>query len=76
MFYHVPLNCGKEEGYKDAEYFTDADFVIKVAYLSDIFEKPNSLNVSLQGKNMHLLKSTGKNISFYKKKTQTMEKKM
>jgi hypothetical protein len=40
----------KEEGYKDAEYFTDADFLIKVAYLCDIFEKLNSLSVSLQGK--------------------------
>jgi hypothetical protein len=29
----------KEEGYKDAEYFADADFLIKVAYLCDIFEK-------------------------------------
>jgi hypothetical protein len=46
----------KEEGNKDAEYFADADFLTKVAYLCDIFEKLNSLNVSLQGKNMHLLK--------------------
>ena len=38
-----------EEGYKDAEYFADADFLIKLAYLCDIFEKLNSLNLSLQG---------------------------
>jgi hypothetical protein len=40
----------KVEGYKDAEYFADADFLIKVAYLCDIFEKLISLNVSLQEK--------------------------
>jgi hypothetical protein len=54
----------KEEGYKDAEYFADAEFLIRVAYLCDIFEKLNSLNVSLQGKNMHLLKSTEKISAF------------
>jgi hypothetical protein len=43
-------------------------FLIKVAYLCDIFEKLNSLNVSLQGKNMHLLKSTGKISASVKKK--------
>jgi hypothetical protein len=57
----------KEKGYKDAEYFADVDFLIKLAYLCDIFEKLNSLNVLLQGENAPS-EVNGKNISFYKKK--------
>jgi len=33
----------------------DSDFVIKLAYLCDIFEKLNSLNISLQGNETHIL---------------------
>lgn len=50
-------------------------FFIKLEYLCDIFEKLNSLNHSLQGKDMHLLKATEK-ISAFIKKTRTMEKKI
>jgi hypothetical protein len=58
----------EDEGYKDTEYFADADFLIKVAYLCDIFKKLNSINVSLQGKNVHLLKSKEKISAFVKER--------
>jgi hypothetical protein len=32
------------EGYNNSEMFFDSDFVIKLAYLCDIFEKLNSFN--------------------------------
>jgi len=34
--------------------FVDSEFGIKLAYLCDIFEKLNSLNISLQGKEIHI----------------------
>jgi len=36
-----------EEGHNDFNKFIDNDFVIKLAYLCDIFEKLNILNTSL-----------------------------
>jgi len=62
-----------KEGHKNANKFSDGEFLIKLAYLCDIFEKLNALNISLQRKNIHLLKSMEKMSAF--KKTQTMEKK-
>jgi hypothetical protein len=49
------------------------DFLVKLAYLCDIFEKPNALNPSLQRSNMHLLKSEKMLASI--KKTKGMENK-
>ena len=63
----------KEEGHKYADEFSDKIFLIKLAYLCDIFEKLNTMNTSLQGNNTHILKSMDK-ITAFIKKTQTMEK--
>jgi zinc finger BED domain-containing protein 5/7/8/9 len=57
----------KEEGHKHASEFSNKEFLIKLAYLCDIFDKLNALNTSLQGKNMHLLKSMEKISAFIKK---------
>ncbi|XP_050522096.1 zinc finger BED domain-containing protein 5-like [Daktulosphaira vitifoliae] len=57
----------KEEGHKHASEFSNKEFLIKLAYLCDIFDKLNELNTSLQGKNMHLLKSMEKISAFIKK---------
>lgn len=46
----------KEEGHKNGNEFSDQVFLIKLAYLCDVFDKLNALNISLQGKDMHLLK--------------------
>jgi hypothetical protein len=55
------------EGYNNSEMFVDSDFVIKLAYLCDIFEKFNSLNISLQGKETHILQLYDKIVAFIKK---------
>jgi len=55
--------------------FVDSDFVIQLAYLCDIFEKLNSLNISLQGKETHILQLYDKIVAFIKK-NQLMEKKI
>ncbi|KAL4107763.1 hypothetical protein QTP88_018055 [Uroleucon formosanum] len=39
------------DGYNNSKMFVDSDFVIKLAYLCDIFEKLNSPNISLQEEN-------------------------
>ncbi|XP_060846219.1 zinc finger BED domain-containing protein 5-like [Rhopalosiphum padi] len=57
----------KEEGHKYANDFSDKNFLIKLAYLCDIFEKLNALNTSLQGNNTHILKSMDKMTAFIKK---------
>jgi hypothetical protein len=38
----------EEETQAHAEYFRNEHFVSKLAYLSDIFEKFNTLNISMQ----------------------------
>jgi len=43
------------------------EFLIKLAYLCDIFEELNALNLSLQGRNINLLKSIEKIPAFIKK---------
>jgi hypothetical protein len=48
------------------------DFLVKLAHLCDIFEKLNAMNLSLQGRNMHLLKSM-ENILAFITKTKAME---
>lgn len=59
----------EEEKHEYAKHFVETDFLIKLAYLCDIFEKLNALNLSLQGRNMHILKLTEK-ISAFRKKLQ------
>jgi hypothetical protein len=63
-----------KEGHKYANEFSNENFLVKLAYLCDIFEKLNALNTSLQENNTHILKSMSKMTAFIKK-TQTMEKK-
>jgi hypothetical protein len=65
-----------KEGHKNANEFSEEKFLIKYASLQicDIFDKLIALNTSLQGNNMHLLKSIEK-MSDLIKKTQTIEKK-
>jgi len=57
----------KEEGHKHASEFSNKEFLIKLAYSCGIFDKLNALNTSLQGINMHLLKSMEKILAFIKK---------
>nr|CAH7767661.1 unnamed protein product [Callosobruchus chinensis] len=57
----------EEEGHASSRYFKDPDFLLKLAYLCDMFDKPNALNLSLQGNNMHILKLSEKIAAFRKK---------
>ena len=45
----------------------DADYLSELAYLCDLFEKLNVLNLCLQGTNMHILK-LGEKVSSFKKR--------
>jgi hypothetical protein len=47
--------------------FLDAKYLSNLAYLCNLFEKLNVLNLSLQGSNMHVLKLTEKVSAFRKK---------
>ncbi|XP_078503445.1 zinc finger BED domain-containing protein 5-like [Lissotriton helveticus] len=49
-----------------ADKFIDADFLIQMAFLSDLFEKLNALNKSLQGNNTNFLQLSDK-VSGFKK---------
>uniref|UniRef100_A0A674NBR8 Uncharacterized protein n=1 Tax=Takifugu rubripes TaxID=31033 RepID=A0A674NBR8_TAKRU len=49
-----------EEGHGFARKFHDEKFLQKLAYLSDIFQKLNGLNLQLQGTNTHLPQLTDK----------------
>lgn len=57
----------KEENHKDAENFVDELFIMKLAYLTDIFEKLNILNTQLQGNNTHILQLSDKINGFSRK---------
>lgn len=57
----------EEEGHPSSKYFKDPDFLLRLAYLCDIFDKRNVLNLSLQGNNMHILKLSEKITAFRKK---------
>ncbi|XP_075042389.1 SCAN domain-containing protein 3-like [Mixophyes fleayi] len=57
----------EEEVHECANYFLDTDFLCKLAYLCDLFDKLNSLNLSLQGSNTHILKLSEKVTAFRKK---------
>ncbi|XP_069063747.1 zinc finger BED domain-containing protein 5-like [Pleurodeles waltl] len=50
-----------------ADKFIDADFLIQMAFLSDLFEKLNTLNKSLQCNNTNILQLSDK-VSGFKKK--------
>ena len=54
----------KEENHALAITFQDEVFLIHLAYLCDIFAKPNQLNISLQGKDTHLLQLHDKITAF------------
>ena len=47
--------------------FYDDHWILKLSYLSDIFEKLNELNMSLQGENTHIFVLNGKIQAFIKK---------
>lgn len=55
------------EAHNDAYNFINTDFLIKLAYLCDIFQKLNELNKSLQGNNTHILQLADKITGFRKK---------
>ena len=59
----------KEENHTLATTFEDEIFLTQLAYLCDIFAKLNQLNVSLQGKDTHLLQLYDK-ITAFKRKLQ------
>lgn len=65
----------QQERHENAKYFTEPDFLLKLAYLCDIFEKLNNLNLSLQGNNTHILKLSER-IAAFRKKLQLWIKKM
>jgi hypothetical protein len=57
----------QQEGHENSRYFAEPDFLLKLAYLCDIFDKLNTLNLSLQGNNMHILKLLEKIAAFRRK---------
>lgn len=63
----------KEDEHKNANEFSDVDFLMKLAYLCHIFEKLNALNLFARKKYAHI-NVDGKNYSIYKK-TQIVENK-
>lgn len=66
----------EEEKHEYAKHFVETDFLVKLAYLCDIFEKLNALNLSLQGGNMHHFEIGREVFSFQKKKIQLWRRKM
>ena len=50
----IRLFLEEERMYEAASKFTDEHFLMKLAYLSDVFGKLNELNLQLQGKDKHL----------------------
>lgn len=59
--------CLNEENHALAGNFIDQDFLIKLAFLSDIFERLDILNKSLQGTNTHIFLLFSKVEGFKKK---------
>ena len=49
------------------KYFQDKNWLYKICYLSDIFEKLNDLNLSLQGENSNVFTLIFKIEAFMKK---------
>ncbi|KAE8298233.1 Zinc finger MYM-type protein 6 [Larimichthys crocea] len=65
----------EERMYEAAAKFGDDMFLIKLAYLSDIFSKLNELNLQLQGKDKHLPHLADK-INTFTRKLNVWEKRM
>lgn len=57
----------EEEGNELGLKFSNNNFLIKVAYLSDMFQKLNELNLQMQGTNTHLPHLADKITSFTRK---------
>ncbi|XP_060758376.1 zinc finger BED domain-containing protein 5-like [Neoarius graeffei] len=57
----------KEQLHSLAVVFEDANWVARLAYLADVFTKLNELNLSLQGKESHILRMYEKVERFTKK---------
>ncbi len=55
------------ENHPSAQLFSNTDFLLKPAYLTDIFEKLNILNSSLQGVDCNIIQHNEKLNSFIKK---------
>ncbi|XP_074036235.1 protein FAM200B-like [Leptinotarsa decemlineata] len=65
----------QQERQENIKYFTEPDFMLKLAYLCDVFEKLNNLNLSLQSNNTHILKLLER-IAAFRKKLQLWIKKL
>jgi hypothetical protein len=57
----------EEENQEIAEYFCSETFLLKLAYLSGIFEKFNLLNTSMQGYDTNILVVSDKVNAFVRK---------
>ena len=64
-----------EEKHSSSGKFVDDDFVLKLAYLCDIFEQLNSLNMPLQSIETHVLQLSEK-VSTFKRKLLLWKKKL
>jgi hypothetical protein len=53
-----------ELSHGSAYMFSNSDFIMNLAYLSDIFEKLNAFNSSLQGSDCNILQLSDKLKSF------------
>ncbi|XP_053171455.1 zinc finger BED domain-containing protein 5-like [Scomber japonicus] len=63
----IKMFLEQEQKYETAAKFSDENFLVRLAYLSDIFGKLNELNLQLQGKDKHLPQVTDKISSFTRK---------
>lgn len=64
---HEVLALLLDENHQNSTFFTDSDFLLRLAYMADIFEKINALNKSLQKKDANLMQWNEKVKSFVKK---------
>ncbi|XP_073328897.1 zinc finger BED domain-containing protein 5-like [Pagrus major] len=63
----IRLFLEEERMYEAASKFSDEQFLLKLAYLSDVFGKLNELNLQLQGKDKHLPHLADKITAFSRK---------
>ena len=67
---HVQVQCFlTEKNHELAHKFSDVSWMLKVAYLADIFGELNCLNISMQGRNQTLISISEKLKAFKKKLT-------
>ena len=57
----------RQRGISLGVHFESEDFILSLAYLSDIFTHLNNLNVSMQGKGINIITSRGKIFAFTSK---------